>query len=58
LRCIVTATIEGKKYRALATAAFSPDNIKAFAKTPDDFLTFWTNARKEQLKVPLDRKWF
>jgi len=56
LRCIVTATIEGKKYRALATAAFSPENIKAFAKTPDDFLTFWTNARKEQLKVPLDRK--
>ena len=56
LRCIVTATIDGKKYRSLATAAFSPENIKAFAKTPDDFLTFWADARKEQLKIPLDRK--
>ncbi|RNI35792.1 acetylxylan esterase [Hanamia caeni] len=56
LRCVVTATIDGKKYRALATAAFSPENIKAFAKTPDDFLTFWADARKEQLKIPLDRK--
>ncbi|HZW64204.1 MAG TPA: acetylxylan esterase [Hanamia sp.] len=56
LRCIVTATIDGKKYRALATAAFSPENIKAFAKTPDDFLIFWADARKEQLKIPLDRK--
>ncbi len=56
LRCIVTGTIDGKTYRALATAAFSPENIKAFAKTPADFSTFWTNARKEQLKVPLDRK--
>ena len=56
LRCVVTATIDGKKYRALATAAFSPENIKAFAKTPDDFLKFWADARKEQLKIPLGRK--
>jgi len=56
LRCIVTATIDKKKYRALATAAFSPENIKAFAKTPDDFLIFWADARKKQLKIPLDRK--
>jgi cephalosporin-C deacetylase-like acetyl esterase len=56
LRCIVTATINGKEYRALATAAFAPENIKAVANTPADFSAFWANARKEQLKVPLDRR--
>jgi hypothetical protein len=56
LRCIVTSTIDGKKYRGLATAAFSPENIKAFAKTTDDFSQFWADARKQQLKIPLDRK--
>lgn len=56
LRCIVTATVEGKKYRGIATAAFSPGEIKAFAKTPEDFSTFWAQARAEQLKVPLDKK--
>ena len=56
LRCIVTATIDGKKYRALATAAFSPDSIKAFAQTPSDFLNFWTNERMAQKKIPLDRR--
>lgn len=56
LRCIVTATIDGKKYRGLATAAFSTGDIKAFAEMPLDFSTFWTNARNEQLKIPLDKK--
>ena len=56
LRCIVTATIDGKNYRGLATAAFSASDIKAYAEMPSDFSTFWTNARNEQLKVPLDKK--
>ncbi len=56
LRCTVTAMINGKKYRALATAAFSPERIKSFAETPDDFSIFWGNARKEQMKIPLDKR--
>ncbi len=56
LRCIVTATIDGKKYRGLATAAFDGDDIKAYAEMPSDFSTFWTEARNEQLKLPLDKK--
>jgi len=56
LRCIVTAVVDGKKYRALATAAFSPDSIKAFAKMPADFTTFWANERSLQTKVPLDKR--
>jgi cephalosporin-C deacetylase len=56
LRCIVTATVDGKKYRGLATAAFSPDSIKAFAQMPADFSTFWADARKEQVKIPLDSR--
>ena len=56
LRCIVTATINGKKYRALATAAFSPDSIKAYAEMPADFSTFWSNERLAQTKIPLDTR--
>lgn len=56
LRCVVTATIDGKKYRGLATAAYAADDIKAYAKMPADFSTFWTHARNEQLKIPLDKK--
>ncbi len=56
LRCIATIEIDGKKYRALATAAYDPLNIKAVAKMPDDFKTFWQDARAAALNIPLDSK--
>ena len=56
LRCIATVEFDGKKYRALATAAYDPLTIKAFAKIPDDFKTFWQDARAAALKIPLDSK--
>lgn len=56
LRCIATIEIDGKKYRALATAAYDPLNIKAVAKMPDDFKTFWQDAKSAALKIPLDSK--
>ena len=56
LRCVVTATIGEKKYRALATAAFSPDSIRSFAQLPEDFITFWKNERTAQTKIPLDTR--
>lgn len=56
LRCIVTATIDGKQYRGLATAAFAADRIEAYAKVPDDFAAFWDKERAAQIKIPLDSR--
>ena len=54
LRCLVTAEIEGKKYKALATAAYAPDSIKATAEMPADFTAFWAGAIANARKIPLD----
>ncbi|HEU4632392.1 MAG TPA: acetylxylan esterase [Flavisolibacter sp.] len=54
LRCIVTAEIDGKKYRGLATAGFSPESIIATAQTPPDFLSFWQQAIEQARKLPMD----
>jgi cephalosporin-C deacetylase-like acetyl esterase len=54
LRCTVTMLYEGKAYRRLATAAFSPETIKATTVMPDDFMEFWTNAIADNKKVPMD----
>jgi len=56
LRCIATVEIDGKKYRALATAAYEPDSIKAVAAMRDDFKSFWDEARAAAIKIPLDSK--
>ncbi|MGV3504755.1 MAG: acetylxylan esterase [Adhaeribacter sp.] len=54
LRCIVTAEYKGKKYRGLATAAFSPEKIKATTSMPADFLDFWNKAKAANARIPLD----
>lgn len=54
LRCIATATVDGKDYRGLATAAFNPLDIQPVATVPDDFDTFWNNAKAENAKIPMD----
>lgn len=56
LRCIVYATVDGKKYRNLATVAFEPEKITATTVMPSDFLDFWGNAKKELAKMPVDAK--
>jgi cephalosporin-C deacetylase len=56
LRCKAAVAINGKRYTGLATLGFEPMSIKATAKLPDDFMQFWTNARAEALKIPLDPK--
>ena len=35
LRCVVTALIDGKEYRQMATAGFDPLNIKPTIENPD-----------------------
>jgi cephalosporin-C deacetylase len=56
LRCIVTADIEGKKYRGLATAGFDPQNIKPTTDSPADFQSFWDTAMQQNEKIPMDSK--
>ncbi len=56
LRCVITATIEGKPYRGLATAAFSPEQIKPTTTMPKDFLSFWNKAMADAAKIPMDAK--
>jgi cephalosporin-C deacetylase-like acetyl esterase len=54
LRCTATVEHAGKKYRGLATAAFSPETITPTTTTPDDFSEFWTNAIAENANIPMD----
>lgn len=56
LRCVVTATVNGKVYRGLATAGFSPDKINPTVELPADFSSFWNNAKEELAKIPMDAK--
>ncbi len=54
LRCVATAA--GSRSPSLATAAFSPEKIKPFQTEPKDFDAFWTRAKAELAKVPMDAK--
>nr|WP_197718710.1 acetylxylan esterase [Pedobacter schmidteae] len=56
LRCVVTAEIDGKMYRGLATAAFEPEQIKPTTTMPKDFVAFWNKAKEEAAKIPMDAK--
>ncbi len=54
LRCKVFVTIDGKEYSNLATAAFSPEQIKPTTTFPDDFSSFWESAMEENKKIPME----
>jgi cephalosporin-C deacetylase len=56
LRCIVIAEVDGKEFRGLATAAFSPERIKPTTEVPQDFTRFWDEAKAQAAKVPLDAR--
>ncbi len=56
LRCIVTALVDGKEYRGLATAGIDPDKIQPAVELPSDFISFWDGAKAELAKMPLDAK--
>ncbi len=56
LRCIVTVNVNGLEYRNLATAAFEPEKILPIVEMPNDFNAFWTNAKDELSKIPVDAK--
>ena len=54
LRCAISYTLEGKTYRKVATAAFSPTAIKPTTDEPQDFLDFWESAKLAAAKIPMD----
>ena len=56
LRCIVTAEVEGKPFRNLATAGYDVLNIQPTVDKPNDFENFWNSAKLELSRVPLDVK--
>lgn len=56
LRCVAVAEIDGKEYRNLATAGFNPTDIQPTVANPTDFDTFWTEAKTDLAKIPLDAK--
>ncbi len=54
LRCIATATVNGKSYRGLATAGFNPLQIAPTISNPSDFDSYWDNAKAESAAIPMD----
>ncbi|MDP3433503.1 MAG: acetylxylan esterase, partial [Bacteroidota bacterium] len=56
LRCKVSAVVDGVRYENLATAAYSPEQIKPTTEQPADFVQFWDKAKAEAAKVPMDVK--
>jgi cephalosporin-C deacetylase-like acetyl esterase len=56
LRCMVTASFEGKQYRNMATAGYEPLNIQPTVIMPADFEAFWKNTADELAKLPVDAK--
>ncbi len=56
LRCVVTVEVNGKTYRGLATAGFSPEKIRPTQTDPADFDAFWQAGKNELAKVPLEAR--
>lgn len=54
LRCVVTANVNGKTYRGVATAGFAPEKIQPTQQEPVDFDQFWADGKAALAKIPLD----
>lgn len=55
-RCIVTAEVNGKKYRGLSTVGFDAAQIKPASESPADFVQFWDAAKADLAKIPVDAR--
>jgi len=56
LRIVVSAELDGRVYRGLATAGFDPEKIQPTVQMPTDFESFWSNAKTALSKIPFDVK--
>jgi cephalosporin-C deacetylase-like acetyl esterase len=49
-----TVTIDGNTYSNYTTIGYEPEKIVPTIQLPDDFRTFWDNAKAQAAKVPLN----
>ncbi|TLX71391.1 acetylxylan esterase [Labilibacter sediminis] len=54
IECKVSAEVNGKKYYGSGTAGFEPEKIKPTVSMPDDFDAFWSKAKDDLSKVPMN----
>jgi cephalosporin-C deacetylase len=54
LRCIVTATHEGRPYRGVGTAGYEPQKIAPTVTDPADFDQFWNDGKALLAKIPME----
>jgi cephalosporin-C deacetylase len=54
IRCLVTADVNGRTYRGLATAGVAPEKIAPSQINPADFDAFWAAGKEALAKVALD----
>jgi Acetyl esterase (deacetylase) len=52
IRCVVSAKIDGRGYRALAAAGFAPEKIQPTQQDAEDFEEFWNSSKEELAKIP------
>jgi cephalosporin-C deacetylase-like acetyl esterase len=57
LRLVATADVDGRTYRGVGTAGFTPDRIEPTQVDPPDFDAFWEGERKRLAALPIDAKW-
>lgn len=56
LRLVATVDRGGRTYRGLATAAFSPEDLKPTQEDAADFDSFWEGGKAALAKLPIDAK--
>ncbi len=56
MRCVVLVKRGGRTYRGLATAGFATAAIQPTVDLPADFSGFWTAAKEELAKIPMEPK--
>lgn len=56
IRCIVTASVAGRSYRAVGTAGFAPERIQPTQTNPADFDAFWSTQLSALARVPVDAR--
>jgi cephalosporin-C deacetylase len=56
LRCAAKATVDGREYRSVGTAAYAPERITPIVSDPPDFDGFWTEAKEALAKLPIDAR--
>lgn len=54
IRCVATVQIGGRTYRGVGTAGFAPEKIEPTQRDPEDFDAFWTAAKADLAKAPLE----